>query len=470
MKTRRFEFIQGSSKKFWEVGVEKGALVVCFGRIGSPGQKKIARPADPAAAAAKLIAEKLKKGYREKGAGKSDKVERKTKPTGPAPALVIEYEYEDNGFIAAWPEKKDLWIVGMSEAPKTLEEDATFKSALEDNGFVERWRFASPNGPATALKALKGEKRKPAKLPAWFESDFALFAKKLGKKTLPRIARFALAKSGPVTLHRHVRHPWLHPRPPSQCAMCMRVMVPTWSLSGAIDPRLGKKSNVYVSFCPGGLENCEAAIEVVVQSDSSTKPRAEHYFAGPHEYLVIVTSLQWNPIDASPMYVLTEHFGMAGTPGNLKSKTFASKKALDQGLKERLADLGDVVPSKPLKGYGAILDEMHHYHRHPQAKPKTMKLVPAVPAMDLQTSPYGWSRAMFEETDCVGGNPAYTQSSADDVFPCPDCKSDMLFVFQAGSGTPWWSEIVNDGDAGSFQFFACPKCKGPFGFALFECH
>jgi hypothetical protein len=30
--------------------------------------------------------------------------------------------------------------------------------------------------------------------------------------------------------------------------------------------------------------------------------------------------------------------------------------------------------------------------------------------------------------------------------------------------------MLNDGDAGSFQFFACGKCKGPFGRALFECH
>jgi hypothetical protein len=258
--------------------------------------------------------------------------------------------------------------------------------------------------------------------------------------------------------------------------MCMRVMVPTWSLVGPIDPRLGKRTHVLVSFCPGGLDSpyCEAAIEVVVQSSSSdAKPRAEHYFmSGDGEYYVVATSRQWNPIGSTAMYVLTEHYGNKGTPGTHRSRSFDKKKALDDALKE--LDLGGgfqpVKPSKLGKWYDGVLDEMHAFHRHPDAKPKTIKLAPAIPAMDLSTTPYGWSRALFEENDCVGGNPAYTQSSADRVFPCPDCKTGMLFLFQAGSGTPWWSEMINDGDAGSFQFFACPKCRGPFGFALFECH
>jgi predicted DNA-binding WGR domain protein len=63
----RLELRGGSSAKFWEPRVVGSNLMVRFGRIGTEGQTretKLATPAAAKAALAKLIAEKLQKGYR----------------------------------------------------------------------------------------------------------------------------------------------------------------------------------------------------------------------------------------------------------------------------------------------------------------------------------------------------------------------------------------------------------------------
>jgi predicted DNA-binding WGR domain protein len=67
-QTRYFEFIGGTSRKYWHVTVDGGELVVSFGRIGTAGQLK--RKSFPTEAMARreaeaLIREKLGKGYQE---------------------------------------------------------------------------------------------------------------------------------------------------------------------------------------------------------------------------------------------------------------------------------------------------------------------------------------------------------------------------------------------------------------------
>ncbi len=68
---RRFEFIAGSSAKFWEVRVEGSQVTVTFGRIGTAGQTQTKSLDDPASAqkhAERLIRQKLGKGYVESAA------------------------------------------------------------------------------------------------------------------------------------------------------------------------------------------------------------------------------------------------------------------------------------------------------------------------------------------------------------------------------------------------------------------
>ena len=66
---RHFEFVEGTSSKFWEISVSGCEVTVCYGRIGSAGASKVKPYADAQAArreADKLIAEKTGKGYVEK--------------------------------------------------------------------------------------------------------------------------------------------------------------------------------------------------------------------------------------------------------------------------------------------------------------------------------------------------------------------------------------------------------------------
>lgn len=66
MSTRRFEMVEGSASKFWEVTENGASLTIRYGRIGTNGQtqeKSFADEAKASAAAAKLIAEKTGKGY-----------------------------------------------------------------------------------------------------------------------------------------------------------------------------------------------------------------------------------------------------------------------------------------------------------------------------------------------------------------------------------------------------------------------
>jgi predicted DNA-binding WGR domain protein len=68
---RHFEFSEGGSKKFWEIDQQGVDYTVRYGRIGTEGQSKTTTCASPehaAAEVAKLVREKLKKGYQETGA------------------------------------------------------------------------------------------------------------------------------------------------------------------------------------------------------------------------------------------------------------------------------------------------------------------------------------------------------------------------------------------------------------------
>ena len=68
MSPRRFEYVAGTSSKFWEIAVYGSAVTVRFGRIGTDGQSQSKSLVSAAAAkihAEKLIGAKIRKGYRE---------------------------------------------------------------------------------------------------------------------------------------------------------------------------------------------------------------------------------------------------------------------------------------------------------------------------------------------------------------------------------------------------------------------
>jgi len=74
----RLEYRKGTSNKFWEISVGRGAYTVTFGRIGSKPQRKTIRSATASQLATRLVAAKLNKGYTAVGGAPVPK----PKPTG----------------------------------------------------------------------------------------------------------------------------------------------------------------------------------------------------------------------------------------------------------------------------------------------------------------------------------------------------------------------------------------------------
>ncbi len=76
MSVRRFELVDGSSNKFWEVVVEGSAVVTRYGKIGAAGQTTTKDEGSPDKAHKlfeKLVREKTGKGYVEVTSGQSSR-------------------------------------------------------------------------------------------------------------------------------------------------------------------------------------------------------------------------------------------------------------------------------------------------------------------------------------------------------------------------------------------------------------
>jgi len=90
MARRYFEFVEGTSSKFWEVWIEKNEVRTRYGKIGSAGQTTVKDEGSTAAAQKlhdKLVKEKTGKGYGEKASGAvaGPPNERVTAPMEPLP-------------------------------------------------------------------------------------------------------------------------------------------------------------------------------------------------------------------------------------------------------------------------------------------------------------------------------------------------------------------------------------------------
>lgn len=85
---RRFELVDGTSNKFWEIDVEGEAYTVRYGRIGTDGQTKTKTfdsEVEAQKAADKAIGQKVKKGYAQVGSPTA--ATAATVPTPPAKAV-----------------------------------------------------------------------------------------------------------------------------------------------------------------------------------------------------------------------------------------------------------------------------------------------------------------------------------------------------------------------------------------------
>lgn len=136
---RRFELVEGTSNKFWEIAQDGSAVSVRFGRIGSEGQSKVKSLGSASAAAseiAKLVAEKTKKGYVEMAIGGSAAAAAAAKAPKPAkvdkPALPVE------GWVAAGGGYELSIVGGKLTARKNGSALASVPKALKEGELGER--------------------------------------------------------------------------------------------------------------------------------------------------------------------------------------------------------------------------------------------------------------------------------------------------------------------------------------------
>ena len=167
---RRFEYVEGSSSKFWEVEVADVALTVRYGRIGTNGQTQTKTFASAAKAQAeydKLVREKTGKGYVEVGVAAAPVVPRLlgTGPATEAKAAEQAPLYQSTGSSEApAPVAPSLLGTGATNETKAAEQAPLYQSISEPQSTAEpqpagefrwtpAWRKALPVWRGESLAA-----------------------------------------------------------------------------------------------------------------------------------------------------------------------------------------------------------------------------------------------------------------------------------------------------------------------------
>jgi len=111
----RYEFVEGSSSKFWEIELAGKGFTCKYGKIGATGQTTIKAFPTPAAAKTayeKLIAEKTKKGYELAGKATKAKPTKASTKAEPATSGTRDARNADlEAAIIANPNDRDAWAI-----------------------------------------------------------------------------------------------------------------------------------------------------------------------------------------------------------------------------------------------------------------------------------------------------------------------------------------------------------------------
>lgn len=115
---REFQFIEGSSKKFWAIELDGAKHIIQFGRIGSAGQtqtKEFKTPEQAQKAYEKLVREKVGKGYQlvppAEAMSAAKPSRRKSAAAGPLPVIYrISLSYDEEEGQKSLPDKLAVFL------------------------------------------------------------------------------------------------------------------------------------------------------------------------------------------------------------------------------------------------------------------------------------------------------------------------------------------------------------------------
>ena len=181
-QARRFEFVEGTSKKFWEISNAGSNVTVRFGRIGTDGQTQIkaqTSEADALAAIEKLIREKTGKGYREVGAAKTAAPKKAAAAAAPAAPAKASAPAKKPGKEPGWMDAGSGYALSLvngklaarkngaslASVPKPLKEGEVAERLLAAADFlaahertcidtVENWMLRSLSTPRKVLSSV----------------------------------------------------------------------------------------------------------------------------------------------------------------------------------------------------------------------------------------------------------------------------------------------------------------------------
>jgi uncharacterized protein (TIGR02996 family) len=139
---RTFTFTDGKSNKFWNIELQGSRFTVTFGKVGSKGQSQTKEFADAQAAqkeAARLIAEKLRKGYQETtpAAASSEWKTAESEPKSPAAAGSDSVRAALEAAVLANPDDRlahSAYADYLQEQGDPRGEFISVQLALEDTG------------------------------------------------------------------------------------------------------------------------------------------------------------------------------------------------------------------------------------------------------------------------------------------------------------------------------------------------
>jgi predicted DNA-binding WGR domain protein len=150
MSERVFEYTEGTSQKFWSISLDGKSHTVRFGRLGSSGQtqtKEFATEAEARKSYDKLIQEKLKKGYVERGTGAGGQGSGVSRHAQRAPAegrgQKAEGSQEDSAVPSPQPPTPQH-LNTPTPSPPTPEADERRIALEPEDWFWATWRDLPP--------------------------------------------------------------------------------------------------------------------------------------------------------------------------------------------------------------------------------------------------------------------------------------------------------------------------------------
>lgn len=165
---RRFEFVEGASAKFWEIGRDGSEVTVRWGRVGTRGQSKVKTFDNAGSATAhetRLVAEKTSKGYAESPAGAAAAASPAVPPAAAAVSPTAERDEDTFVFPSAWYRHRHARRGSSGTVTFTLRPEAR---TIVDQAMTERINQilqAPTTDMAVALQAVAWRDGRPDATP-----------------------------------------------------------------------------------------------------------------------------------------------------------------------------------------------------------------------------------------------------------------------------------------------------------------